>query len=69
MDLTALIVLPVMIGLAALWVSALISIFRRSAAMSGLEVLGWCALVVFAQFIGPLIWFFVGRKRYTAPIR
>lgn len=57
------------VGLAALWIGALISIFRRSSAMSGLELIGWCALVVFAQFFGPLIWFFVGRERYTAPIR
>ena len=54
-------------ALAALWIGALVSIFRRSSAMSGLELLGWCAFVVFAQFFGPLIWFFVGRERYAAP--
>lgn len=67
MDLTALVVFPIIIGLAALWIGAMISIFRRSSAMSGLELLGWCAFVVFAQFFGPLIWFFVGRDRYAAP--
>ncbi len=67
MDLTAIVVLPIIIGLAALWVSAMVSIFRRSSAMSGLELLGWCAFVVFAQFFGPLIWFFIGRDRYAAP--
>ncbi|MDO9590041.1 MAG: PLDc N-terminal domain-containing protein, partial [Microcella sp.] len=45
-------------ALIALWIGAMISIFRCSSAMSGLELLGWCALVVFAQFFGPLIWFF-----------
>jgi len=59
-----ILIVPVVVGLAALWIGSLVSIFRRSRAMSGLELLGWCAFVVFAQFIGPLIWFFVGRDRY-----
>ena len=67
MDLTAIVVFPIIIGLVALWVGAMVSIFRRSSSMSGLELLGWCAFVVFAQFFGPLIWFFVGRERYAAP--
>ena len=67
MDLTAIVVFPIIIGLVALWVGAMVSIFRRSSSMSGLELLGWCAFVVFAQFFGPLIWFFVGRDRYAAP--
>lgn len=58
----------IVVGFAALWIGAMISIFRRSSAMSGLELIGWCALVVFAQFFGPLIWFFVGRDRYAAPL-
>lgn len=58
----------VMVALAALWIGALVSIFRRSSSMSGLELLCWCAFVVFAQFFGPLIWFFVGRERYNAPL-
>lgn len=62
-------IVAIVVGLAALWIGAMISIFRRSSAMLGLELIGWCALVVFAQFFGPLIWFFVGRERYTAPIR
>jgi len=53
-------------GLVALWGSALVSILNRSRSMSGLELLGWCALILFAQFFGPLIWFFVGRDRYPA---
>lgn len=53
-------------GLAWLWIGALVSISRRASAMSGLELIGWSAFVVFAQLIGPLIWFFVGRDRYTA---
>lgn len=62
-----IILIPVLIGLAALWLGALISIARRARGMSGLEVIGWCALVVFAQFFGPLIWFFIGRERYAPP--
>ena len=62
-----ILIVIVVAGLAALWLGAMISIFRRSSAMSGLELLGWCAFVVFAQFFGPLIWFFVGRDRYAAP--
>lgn len=64
---TSIIFLPIALGLAALWIGALVSIFRRSSGMSGLELLGWCAFVVFAQFFGPLIWFFVGRSRYASP--
>ncbi|MBA4247400.1 MAG: hypothetical protein C0444_03780 [Microbacterium sp.] len=54
-------------GLAAFWVAAMVSISRRSAAMSGVELLGWYALVIFAQVIGTMIWFFVGRDRYAPP--
>ncbi|MBU1251913.1 MAG: PLDc N-terminal domain-containing protein [Actinobacteria bacterium] len=60
----AIIIIPIVVALAALWIGALVSIFHRSSAMSGLELIGWCALVVFAQFFGPLIWFFIGRSRY-----
>lgn len=63
----AIIGIPVIVALIALWVGALVSIARRARGMSGLEVIGWCALVVFAQFIGPLIWFFIGRERYAPP--
>jgi hypothetical protein len=63
-----ILIVPVVVGLAALWISALVSISRRSRAMSGLELIGWCALVIFAQFFGPLIWFFAGRDRYAAPL-
>lgn len=62
-------IVVIVVGLAALWIGAMIPIFRRSSAMSGLELIGWCAFVVFAQFFGPLIWFFVGRDRYIAPNR
>ena len=54
-------------GLVAFWVAAMISISRRSAGMTGVELLGWYALVIFAQVIGTLIWFFVGRDRYASP--
>ncbi len=63
-----IIIVPIVMALAALWIGALVSIFRRSSAMSGLELLGWSAFVVFAQIFGPLIWFFVGRERYAAPL-
>lgn len=58
--------LPLLIAapLLALFVGALVSIQRRRTAMSGLEELGWCAFVVLAQVIGPLIWFLLGRERY-----
>ncbi len=62
-----LISIPIVVALAVLWIASLVSIFRRSNAMSGLELIGWCALVLFAQFFGPLIWFFIGRSRYAAP--
>jgi len=61
-----ILIVPVLIGLAALWIGALVSIYRRSAMMSGLELILWCAFVVFAQFFGPIIWFLVGRERYAA---
>jgi len=64
---TGLLLALVVAALAALWISSLISIFRRSTSMSGLELIARCALVIFAQFIGPLIWFFVGRDRCAAP--
>lgn len=63
----AILMIIVVGGLAALWIGALVSISRRASAMSGLELLGWCAFAVFAQFFGPLIWFFVGRDRYSTP--
>lgn len=63
---TGLLLGLVVAALATLWIGAMVSIFRRSSTMSGLELLGWCALVISAQFFGPLIWFFVGRDRYPA---
>ena len=54
-------------GLVGFWVAALVSISRRSSQMTGVELIGWCAFVVFAQLFGPLIWFFIGRDRYPAP--
>ncbi len=54
-------------GLAVFWVAALVSISRRSSQISGLEAVGWYAIVIFAQFFGPLIWFFFGRDRYAPP--
>ena len=47
-----------------LFVGALVSIHRRSGAMTGLEELGWYGFVVIAQFVGPLVWFLWGRDRY-----
>lgn len=47
-----------------LFVGALVSIRRRSSAMTGLEELGWYAFVVFAQVIGPAVWFLFARERY-----
>jgi hypothetical protein len=58
--LPLLLVVPFLI----LFVGALVSIRRRSAAMTGLEELGWYAFVVFAQVIGPAVWFLFARERY-----
>lgn len=54
-------------GLAAFWIMALISISRRSPLMSGLEAVGWYAIVIFAPVIGTLVWFFFGRGRSALP--
>lgn len=54
-------------GLAAFWVAALVSISRCSPLMSGLEAVGWYAIVIFAPVIGTLVWFFFGRDRYPLP--
>lgn len=42
--------------------------------MTGVEELGWYAFVVFAQVIGPAVWFLFARERYewaaaTAPMQ
>ncbi|MDO8337415.1 MAG: hypothetical protein Q7T15_04085 [Microcella sp.] len=34
--------------------------------MTGLEELGWYAFVVFAQLIGPLVWFLLARDGYES---
>ena len=60
----SLVPLLIVLPLAVLLVGALVSINRRSATMSGLEELGWYAFVVFAQLIGPLVWFLFARDRY-----
>lgn len=75
--LFSLVPLLIVLPLAVLFVGALVSIHRRSTSMTGLEELGWYALVVFAQLIGPLVWFLLARDRYdqghglpaTAPAR
>jgi hypothetical protein len=33
--------------------------------MSVLESAGWTAVVVFAPVLGTLVWFGIGRRRYT----
>lgn len=68
--LSLLLIIPLLI----LFVGALVSIRRRSAAMTGLEELGWYAFVVVAQVIGPTVWFLFARERYewaapTTPAR
>ena len=42
------------------------SIHRRRVAMTGLEELSWYAFVVFAQLIGPLVWFLLARDGYES---
>ena len=55
--------LLVVVPLAALFIGALLSIVNHKDGLPGLELLGWIALVVFAQVIGPVAWFLVGRDR------
>ncbi len=43
----------------------LVSIIRRYRSMSVLESAGWTAVVVFAPLLGTLVWFAIGRRRYT----
>lgn len=62
----SLVPLVIILPLAVLLVGALVSINRRSATMSDLEELGWYAFVVFAQLIGPLVWFLLARDRYES---
>lgn len=62
--LFSLVPLLIVLPLAALFIGALVSIHRRRATMTGLEELGWYAFVVFAQLIGPLVWFLLARDRY-----
>lgn len=64
----SLVPLVIILPLAVLLVGALVSINRRSATMSGLEELGWYAFVVFAQLIGPLVWFLFARDRYESVV-
>lgn len=54
-------------GLAVFWIMALISSSRCSPLMSGLEAVGWYAIVIFAPVIGTLVWFFFARDRYALP--
>jgi hypothetical protein len=62
--LFSVIPLLVIVPFVILFVGALVSIRRRSTAMSGFEELGWYAFVVFAQVIGPAVWFLFARERY-----
>lgn len=43
----------------------LVSIIRRYRSISVLESAGWTAVVVFAPLLGTLVWFAIGRRRYT----
>lgn len=51
--------------LLGLMVAGLVSIIRRYRLMSGFESFGWTAFVVFAPVLGTLVWFTIGRDRYT----
>lgn len=59
----SLVPLLVIVPLAALFIGALVSIVHHKDGLPGLELIGWIALVVFAQAIGPIVWFLVGRDR------
>lgn len=54
------------IVLVAVLIVGLVSIIRRYRAMSVLEAAGWSAVVVIAPVVGTVVWFLVGRKRYTS---
>ncbi len=60
----SLLPLLLVVPFVVLFVAALVSIRRRSGAMTGVEELGWYAFVVFAQVIGPAVWFLFARERY-----
>jgi len=64
--LLSLVPLLIVLPLAALFIGALVSIHRRGTSMTGLEELGWYAFMVFAQLIGPLVWFLLARDRYES---
>lgn len=61
-DLVYSIVPLVLVSIA---VVGLVSIIRRYRSMSVLESAGWTAVVVFAPVLGTLVWFGIGRRRYT----
>lgn len=47
-------------------IAGLVSIIRRYRFMSTLESFGWTVVVVFAPVLGTLVWFTIGRDRYSA---
>lgn len=57
-----LVLIVVMVGLALLVVSAIVSISRADY-KSGTEQAVWILIVVIAPLLGALIWFAVGRRR------
>ncbi len=61
-DLVYSIVPLVLVSIAII---GLVSIIRRHRSMSMLESAGWTAVVVFAPVLGTLVWFGIGRRRYT----
>jgi hypothetical protein len=61
-DLVYSIVPLVLVSIA---IVGLVSIIRRYRSMSVLESAGWTAVVVFAPVLGTLVWFGIGRRRYT----
>lgn len=54
------------VALAVYAVSALVSIWRVQASLSGFAVVGWMLLVVVAPLLGATAWFLFGRPRAVA---
>lgn len=66
MDLVAvwtLLVLPVIVAAAVLWIAAVVSVARSKQASEGLNMVLWLMLVTFAPLLGPVLWFAVGRRQ------
>lgn len=66
MDLVAawtLLVVPLALATAALWIAAVVSIARSRQSGDPLVTVVWLILITFAPVVGPILWFAVGRRQ------